>query len=67
MIRKFWQFLKEARVELKKVSWPTRKELVGSTTLVVVVSILAGVFLGVLDFIFFRSVYGLIQFLQSVG
>ena len=67
MIRKFWQFLKEARVELKKVSWPTRKELIGSTTIVVVVSIIAGLFLGVLDFVFFRSVYGLLQFLQSVG
>jgi len=67
MIRKFWQFLKEARVELKKVSWPTRKEIIGSTTIVVVVSIIAGLFLGVLDFVFFRSVYGLIQFLQSVG
>ncbi len=67
MIRKFWQFLKEARVELKKVSWPSRKELVGSTTIVVVVSIIAGLFLGALDVVFFRSVYGLIQFLQSIG
>jgi preprotein translocase subunit SecE len=64
MIKKFLQFLKEARIELKKVSWPTRKEIVGSTTLVVVVSVLAGVFLGILDYFFFRAVYGLIQLLQ---
>ncbi|MBD3308796.1 preprotein translocase subunit SecE [candidate division KSB3 bacterium] len=62
-MRKFIQFLKEARVELKKVSWPTRKELVGSTTLVIVVSVIAGVFLGLLDIVFFRSIYGLIHLL----
>jgi len=67
MIRKFWQFLKEARTELKKVSWPTRKELVGSTTIVLVVSILFGIVLGAIDFVFFRSVYGLIHYLQSGG
>jgi preprotein translocase subunit SecE len=64
-MRKLIQFLKEARLELKKVSWPSRKELVGSTTLVIVVSVLAGLFLGLLDVVFFRSVYGLIQLLGS--
>ena len=59
-MRRLLQFLKEARLELKKVSWPTRKELVSSTTLVIVVSVLFGVFLGVLDVLFFRSVYGLL-------
>jgi preprotein translocase subunit SecE len=60
-MRKLIQFLKEVRIELKKVSWPNRKELVGSTTLVIVVSVLAGLFLGLLDVIFFRSIYGLIH------
>ena len=60
-MKKLIQFLKEARLELKKVSWPNRKEIVGSTTLVIVVSILAGLVLGLLDVIFFRSVYGLIH------
>jgi preprotein translocase subunit SecE len=64
-MRKFIQFLKDARLELKKVSWPNRKELVGSTTLVVIVSILAGLFLGLLDVIFSRSILGLIQLLGS--
>jgi preprotein translocase subunit SecE len=60
-MRKLIQFLKEVRLELKKVSWPSRKELVGSTTLVIVVSILAGLFLGLLDIVFFKSVYSLIS------
>ena len=61
-MRRVIQFLKEANLELKKVSWPTRKELTGATTLVIVVSIMAGVFLGILDLLFFGSVYKLIQF-----
>jgi preprotein translocase subunit SecE len=64
-MRKLIQFLKEARLELKKVSWPNRKELVGSTTLVIVVSVLAGLFLGILDIVFFRAVYGIIDLLGS--
>ena len=64
-MRKLIQFLKEARLELKKVSWPSRKEVIASTTLVIVVSVLAGLFLGLLDVVFFRSVYGLIQLLGS--
>jgi len=59
-MRRLLQFLKEARLELKKVSWPTRKELVSSTSLVIVVSVLFGVFLGLLDILFFQSLYGLI-------
>jgi len=60
-MKRIIQFLKEARAELKRVSWPTRKELIGSTTLVIVVSVLFGLFLGLLDVVFFRFVYGLIH------
>lgn len=65
-MRKIIQFLIEARAELKKVSWPTRKEIVGATTLVIVVSVIAGVFLGILDVVFFRSLYGLINLLGGL-
>lgn len=64
-MRKLIQFLKDARLELKKVSWPSRKELTGSTTLVIVVSILAGLFLGTLDVVFARSVLWIITLLSS--
>ena len=62
-MRKLFQFLKDARAELKRVSWPSRKELTGSTTLVITVSILAGLFLGILDVLFSRSVLWLIRVL----
>jgi len=61
-MRKLIQFLKEARLELKKVSWPSRKELVGSTTLVIVASIISGFCLGIFDILFSRVILQLIKF-----
>ena len=49
MIDKSIQFLKEVRVELKKVVWPTRKDTIGSTSVVLVVVIIVSVFLGLVD------------------
>jgi len=43
------QFLREARVELKKVTWPTPKEALASTSVVIVVVIIVSVFLGFVD------------------
>jgi preprotein translocase subunit SecE len=48
-------FLRETRDELKKVVWPTRQETVRLTMVVIVVSLLVGVFLGGLDFIFTKT------------
>ena len=45
------QFLKEAQIELKKVTWPTRQDTIRSTAAVIVVSGAIAVFLGMLDFI----------------
>jgi preprotein translocase subunit SecE len=45
-------FLKEARAELVKVTWPTRKELMESTVLVIVSVIAVSLFIGVVDFVF---------------
>jgi preprotein translocase subunit SecE len=46
------KFLKEVKAELKKVVWPSRKEVVKLTIIVVIVSIIIGAYIGVLDFIF---------------
>jgi len=51
-MQRFMEFLKEARAELGKVTWPTRKELYESTILVIVSVILITVFIGAVDFVF---------------
>lgn len=43
-------FLKEVRIELKKVSWPGRPEIVKYTLIVIGVSLGVAFFLGGLDF-----------------
>ena len=42
-------FLGEVKTELKKCTWPTRQELVGSTMVVVVSVIILGAFVGLSD------------------
>ncbi len=46
------RFLKEVVAELKKVTWPTRKDLVSYTIAVIVFVILISAVVGILDFVF---------------
>jgi preprotein translocase subunit SecE len=43
------QFLREVKVELKKVTWPSRKQTIGSTVVVIVLVIIVSLFLGIVD------------------
>jgi preprotein translocase subunit SecE len=52
ILTKITDFLKETRVELKKVNWPTRKETVKYTLIVIGLSFSVAVFLGGLDYLF---------------
>ncbi|MBP9697681.1 MAG: preprotein translocase subunit SecE [Candidatus Moranbacteria bacterium] len=45
-------FLREAKVELLRVNWPSQKEVARYTFLVVVMSLTVAIFLGSLDFLF---------------
>lgn len=58
-VQKSSQFLREVRVELKKVTWPSRKQTVGSTVVVIILVIIISLFLGLVDF-------GLSALMQSV-
>ena len=42
-------FLKEVGDELKKVVWPTRDEVIRLTAVVIIVSLIVGVYLGGID------------------
>jgi preprotein translocase subunit SecE len=49
ILKKPVDFLKEVRVELSKVSWSSREELIGSTSVVLVITFILGVFIGIID------------------
>jgi len=54
--KRFFSFLKEVRSELKKVTWPSRRET-ANTTLVVILSVFFfGFYLFFMDIIFSRII-----------
>lgn len=52
----FVKFITEVKVEMQKVSWSDRHELIGSTWVVVISTALLAVFIGVVDIILSRIV-----------
>jgi len=46
------RYLHEVRAELARVDWPSRKELIGSTLIVLVVLIALALYLGAWDYLF---------------
>jgi preprotein translocase subunit SecE len=48
-IQKITQFLKEVRFELKRVTWPSRKETIAGTVVVLIIVLIAASFLGIVD------------------
>ena len=49
------QFFREVRIELKKVTWPSRKETLASTSVVLVVVFIVAVYLGLVDMALSRA------------
>ena len=49
-------FLDEVNLEMKKVTWPSRKEILGSTTALIVATLLISLFLGVVDLVLAKGV-----------
>ena len=43
------QFLREVKIELKKVTWPSRKQTIGSTAVVIALVLIISMFLGAVD------------------
>lgn len=53
------QFLREVKIELKKVTWPTRKQTLGSTGVVIVLVMIISMFLGLVD----MGLAGIVRFI----
>lgn len=49
MFEKIKHFFSETRVEMRKVTWPTRDELKESTKIVIVATFVVTVFIGIID------------------
>lgn len=49
-------YIQETWDEMQKVKWPTQVEIIRLTTIVIIISIIVGLYIGALDFIFTKSV-----------
>jgi preprotein translocase subunit SecE len=58
--QKIWEFAKGARLELRKVVWPTRRETIQGTGVVLLMVVIVGIYLWILDTALFWVVYDLI-------
>jgi len=48
-VQKVKNFLESVKIELGKVTWPTRKETMATTGVVVVIILLISIYLGICD------------------
>ena len=49
-------FLRQAYDELRQVVWPTRKEIIRLTSIVIILSVIMGLYVGGLDWIFTQAI-----------
>ena len=55
-VTRLQEFVREVLSEFRKVTWPTRAELVNSTAVVIVVTVVLAFFLGGVDIVLARVV-----------
>ncbi len=60
MIAKAIQFLSEVKGEVKKVTWPSKKEALGGTVVVLLVVFFMALFLGLVDLLLSKIVESLL-------
>jgi preprotein translocase subunit SecE len=48
------RFIREVLAELKRVNWPTRQETIKLTVLVIIISVIVGIFIGGTDALFVK-------------
>jgi preprotein translocase subunit SecE len=61
MFNKIKKFLNDVYQELQKVAWPSRDELIGSTAVVIIMSLIMAAFIGIADWTINFLVNGLIK------
>ncbi|HHT27068.1 MAG TPA: preprotein translocase subunit SecE [Firmicutes bacterium] len=60
LVNKVTKFLRDARAELRKVTWPNRKELTTYTIVVIAITIIVSLFVGAADWLF-SQLFGLLS------
>lgn len=61
MFKNIKKFISEVVVELKKVAWSTRREVIDATWIVLISAIVLGVFIGFTDFALSKAIETIIK------
>jgi len=60
-LRRFRQFLNDVWAELKKTTWPARREVYGTTVVVIVTVLICACFLWIVDLILNKGMEGIFR------
>jgi preprotein translocase subunit SecE len=55
LVKGVTSFFSEVKIELSKVTWPSREEVIKLTLIVFLVSVVLGAYVGGLDFLFTKT------------
>jgi preprotein translocase subunit SecE len=61
------QFYSDVRSEMKKVSWPSRQEVVGTTVVVIVAVFFFGLYLGLVDYLLAMGLDRVLRYFRVTG
>ena len=59
------QYYQDVRGEMKKVSWPGRQEIIGTTIVVIVATFFFGAYLGLIDYILSNALAKVLAYFQG--
>lgn len=55
------QFLRETKLEFKRVTWPTRQQTIATTAVVIILVIIIAIFLGIVDTVLSTAVRAILR------
>jgi preprotein translocase subunit SecE len=61
MFNKVLQFIQEVRIELGKVTWPSREDIIGSTGVVLIFATMMAIFIGAFDLLLSKIIAMLVR------
>jgi preprotein translocase subunit SecE len=60
-LRRAQEFVREVIAEFRKVTWPSRRELINSTVVVIAVTVVVALFLGSVDIVLAKIVEAILR------
>jgi len=66
-VEKTKQFYSDVRSEMKKVSWPGRQEVIGTTIVVIVAVFFFGLYLGLVDYLLAMGLDRILRYFRAGG